>query len=192
VPADDHTNAVDGTAAAGVRGPSSCLAHGKCAYSGVFTSTQYGPEAGRLHGADEPDDVQLTLAGQFALRPSMFQEVGIGEGPVVQLHGGRAGRRAHRRRPPPRRACAATDPAEFDLHKLQPAAAQRRPHLARVGPRLTCPREILDVQDRFRRTPVAAAASQRWVKVCRGGSPNPAPFSVKKLATGSGDTRSAR
>jgi len=101
VPADDHTNAVDGTAAAGVRGPSSCLAHGKCAYSGVFTSTQYGPEAGRLHGADEPDDVQLTLAGQFALRPSMFQEVGIGEGPVVQLHGGRAGRRAHRRRPPP-------------------------------------------------------------------------------------------
>ena len=146
MPADDHTNAVDGTAAAGVRGPSSCLAHGKCAYSGVFTSTQYGPEAGRLHGADEPDDVQLTLAGQFALRPSMFQEVGIGEGPVVQLHGGRAGRRAHRRRPPPRRACAATDPAEFDLHKLQPAAAQRRPHLARVGPRLTCPREILDVQ----------------------------------------------
>ena len=88
MPADDHTNAVDGTAAAGVRGPSSCLAHGKCAYSGVFTSTQYGPEAGRLHGADEPDDVQLTLAGQFALRPSMFQEVGIGEGPVVQLHGG--------------------------------------------------------------------------------------------------------
>ena len=83
MPADDHTNAVDSTAAAGVRGPSSGLAHGKCAYSGVFTSTQYGPEAGRLHGADEPDDVQLTLAGQFALRPSMFQEVGIGEGPVV-------------------------------------------------------------------------------------------------------------
>ena len=41
--------------------------------------------AGRLHGADEPDDVQLTLAGQFALRPSMFHEVGIDEGAVRSI-----------------------------------------------------------------------------------------------------------
>ena len=133
--------------------------------------------AGRLHGADEPDDVQRTLAGQFALRPSMFQEVGIDEGAVRSIARRPCRPPSASASPPPRRAGAATDPAdrrrtqrwlpdardlrrvrttpsadEFDLHKLQPAAAQRRPHLARVGPRLTCPREILDAQDRFRRT----------------------------------------
>lgn len=68
--------------------------------------------AGRLHGADEPDDVQLTLAGQFALRPSMFQEVGIDEGAVRSIARRPCRPPSASASPPPRRAGAATDPAD--------------------------------------------------------------------------------
>ena len=90
----DHPTAADSTAGGGLRGfPGGLVDRQRAEFRGVDLDAVRTRVAARLYGADQPDDVQVTVAGQFALRPSMFQEVVGDQRSVVQLHGRHAGAR---------------------------------------------------------------------------------------------------
>ena len=79
-PDRDHPSAADSTAVAASAARRAASSTGRREIPGVDLDAVRPGVAGRLHGADQPDDVQLTIAGKFALRPSMFQEVAIDKG----------------------------------------------------------------------------------------------------------------